>query len=153
MRNTLLVFAACAALACSAIPDRATVAPEAVAASTGTLQVRFRGLEPNRGSLVCALYGDRSSFDNDGAPLRSAVLPVAGEDVEWTLELPPGRYAIKVYQDLDEDGELARGSFGVPREPYGFSNNARGSFGPPSWSAASFELGTARLVLDVDLRP
>ncbi len=156
MRTTFLPFAAFAALACSAVPDRTAVPPETVetiAAETATLQVRFRGLEPDRGRLVCALFGDESSFENDGAPRRSAVLPVADADVEWTLELPPGRYAIKVYQDLDEDGELDRGSFGVPSEPYGFSNNARGTFGPPSWAAASFELHQARLELDVDLRP
>ena len=30
---------------------------------------------------------------------------------------------------------------GIPKEPYGFSNDAMGTFGPPSFQQASFKVG------------
>lgn len=52
-------------------------------------------------------------------------------------DLPAGDYAIKVFQDEDGDQVLDIGFFG-PEEAYGFSNGARGLFGPPPWEEASF---------------
>ena len=57
--------------------------------------------------------------------------------------LPPGDYAIAAFQDVNENGVLDKNALGIPTEPYGFSNDARGWFGPPSWQAARFHLGAA----------
>lgn len=43
-----------------------------------------------------------------------------------------GRYALRVFQDLNGNGKLDTGWMGIPKEPYGFSNNAMGRFGPPA---------------------
>lgn len=126
----------------AAAPGRSSpIEPEAAA---GMLELRlcFEQLQPGRGQLVVALYRDAASFDDGGEPYRARFLPVEGADAAWTLSLPAGSYAVKAYQDLDADGELDRGDFGVPSEPYGFSSGARGTFGPPPWSAARFELAT-----------
>ena len=121
-------------------PSLATARPAIEDNQRFSLQLRFIGLEAGRGQLVIAIYNDAPSFDENGQPFKSSVLLAEGSEATWTLELPAGAYAVKVYQDLDEDGELGRGDFGVPSEPYGFSNDARGTFGPPSWSAARFDL-------------
>jgi uncharacterized protein (DUF2141 family) len=42
--------------------------------------------------------------------------------------------------NIDGDGKLNKNMFGMPTEPYGFSNNARGSFGPAKWSNAKFSV-------------
>ncbi len=51
--------------------------------------------------------------------------------------VPAGRYAIKSFHDIDGDGKLGSNMFGIPTEPYAFSNNAAGR---ASWAEASFEL-------------
>ena len=56
-------------------------------------------------------------------------------------EVPPGRYAIKAFHDSDGDGELGRDLFGAPSEDYGFSNDARGTFGPPDFADAAVAVG------------
>ncbi len=51
-----------------------------------------------------------------------------------TLKVPDlkkGRYFVRVFQDLNNDGELSTNYIGIPNEPYGFSNNVRPMFGPP----------------------
>lgn len=52
--------------------------------------------------------------------------------------LPEGKYALSAFLDENDDGELSTNFFGVPDEPFGFSNNARGSFGPPDFEQAAF---------------
>ena len=54
--------------------------------------------------------------------------------------LTPGQYAAAAFQDLNDDGEMNANMFGMPVEPYGFSNNARGQFGPPSFDDQLFDL-------------
>jgi uncharacterized protein (DUF2141 family) len=147
-----IALVALVAHGCSPGPSPVETAPDTIVLAESRLEVRFGGVEASRGSVVCAIFADESSFRTGDTPLRTAVLPVADGDVEWALELPPGDYAVKAYQDFDDDGQLGRNSFGVPSEPYGFSNNARGVFGPPSWSAARFELVGARLVLQIELQ-
>ncbi len=53
------------------------------------------------------------------------------------------------FHDVDSDGRLDTLPIGLPTEPYGFSNNARGTFGPPAWRQATFGLttGGARQVI------
>lgn len=135
----LLTVAGCASTSTDG-PPAASPARLPDASQTFELRLSFDDLEPGRGQLVAALYGDAASFDGEGEPHRFAYIPIEGEIARWTLSLPAGEYAVKAFQDLDADGELGRGDFGIPSEPYGFSNGARGTFGPPNWAAARFEL-------------
>ena len=56
----------------------------------------------------------------------------------YRYELPPGTYAIGIFHDANLNNRLDNYFFGVPREQYGFSNNARGFMGPPAFEGAAF---------------
>lgn len=66
--------------------------------------------------------------------------------------LEPGQYALAAFHDRDSDSVFDRNLFGVPTEAYGFSNNVRGSMGPPDFSEAVFSLesDTVRMVMVLD---
>jgi uncharacterized protein (DUF2141 family) len=64
--------------------------------------------------------------------------------------LPPGHYAAVVFVDRNGNGKLDRGMFGRPTEPYGFSNGG-GTFGPPAFSDAAFELGDGKSAIHIPL--
>jgi len=105
------------------------------------LEVRISGIEELRGVVVVALVDSPEGFRGESPPRATARLPADAETLVWRVgPLPEGEYALKAFQDLDGDGELTKGAFGVPQEPYAFSNGARGKLGPPSWAAARFEL-------------
>lgn len=53
------------------------------------------------------------------------------------FDIPAGQYAIGVFHDVNANNSLDTNFFGVPKEQYGFSNNATGNFGPPSFDAAA----------------
>lgn len=76
----------------------------------------------------------------DGSMQLSARITKAGDVVIDLRHLPDGSYAISAFLDTNANGELDRNLVGMPTEPYGFSNNARGAFGPPSFQSAMFAL-------------
>ena len=47
---------------------------------------------------------------------------------------------------------LNRNLLGIPREPYGFSNNARGSFEPAKWEDAKFVVTTAATEIEIKVQ-
>jgi uncharacterized protein (DUF2141 family) len=49
------------------------------------------------------------------------------------------------------NGKLDTNRLGIPREGYGFSNDAKGWLGPPSFSATSFRYDGRNLDLTMSL--
>ena len=50
---------------------------------------------------------------------------------------------MKSFHDLNGNGRMDSNPFGMPTEPFAFSNNARGNMGPAPWSAAAFDVAAA----------
>jgi uncharacterized protein (DUF2141 family) len=55
-------------------------------------------------------------------------------------DLPAGEYALSAFKDDNGNGKLDANPLGMPIEPYGFSNDAAGSYGPPSYKASLVQL-------------
>jgi uncharacterized protein (DUF2141 family) len=116
-------------------------APGLARAETAPLTVTFEGLRTPAGAVMVALYDSEAAFDRGGKPVRAMAVPVSGPTARADFELPAGRYGLKVFHDLDGDGRMGTNPFGIPTEPFAFSNNARGVMGPPKWTEAGFDVG------------
>ncbi|MCH9844643.1 MAG: DUF2141 domain-containing protein [Alphaproteobacteria bacterium] len=69
------------------------------------------------------------------------------------VALPDGVYAISAFHDLNDDGELNSNIVGLPTEPYGFSNDARGKFGPAKFTDAQFTITADKIThLTINLK-
>lgn len=91
------------------------------------------------GAVMVALYDSEAAYDGDGAPVRAIRIEPHGLRAVARFDgLPAGDYALRAFHDLNGDGEMNTNPFGVPVEPYVFSNEARGDRGPAPWSAARF---------------
>lgn len=111
------------------------------AAHADALRVVVTDVEESRGEIRLALFDSVEAFENDGAPHLARIAEAASDQVTFVLEgVTPGAYAIKLFHDVNSNGELDRNMMNMPKERYGFSNNA-GRFGPPSWVDAVFEVG------------
>ena len=55
------------------------------------------------------------------------------------------------YVDLNGDGKMNTNPFGMPTEPFAFSNNAVGNMGPAGWDRAGFAL-SGDAVQSIDLK-
>jgi uncharacterized protein (DUF2141 family) len=146
-----LLVSSLAALGCASAPaETESSSPQG---GLVELEVRVLGLDSREGAVAVAVFDSEASFEARSDAVASARLPVEGEDCSWRLSgLAPGVYAIAVYHDRDDDGVLDRSRLGLPTEPYGFSNGARGRVGPPSFRAASVTLGPGSSRLEIVVR-
>ncbi|MEM7411835.1 MAG: DUF2141 domain-containing protein [Myxococcota bacterium] len=120
-------------------------------ASAGDLRVTITGAEANAGSVRAALFASVEAFDGD-APLAGS-FRVAGERVEFVFpNIAPGRYGVSSFHDANANEELDRNLVGVPTERFGFSRNARGSFGPPAFDDMAIEVGAEGASITIELR-
>lgn len=101
------------------------------------LKLTVSGLEPGAGPLRLAIFRSSTSFPNHESASEKHSVEVTGEVVSTEVPIAASGMAIAAYQDLNNDGKLNKGMFGIPTEPYGFSNNAKGSMGPPSFDSAA----------------
>lgn len=56
-------------------------------------------------------------------------------------DLAEGDYAFSVIHDVNANNKLDSNAIGIPTEPYGFSNDAAGIFGPPKFEDARVKVG------------
>jgi len=120
---------------------------------TGTLTVVITGFQNDRGDAKIGLSNSLEGYTNDDETLQQAALPIRKGKAEWVLtDLPWGKYSIKVYHDENGNGRLDRNGLGMPREAYGFSNNARGDFGPPDFSETLFKFKKAAMTIRITVR-
>jgi uncharacterized protein (DUF2141 family) len=111
-------------------------------------QIRHLG----SGQLVVALFKKiaRVEMEMDQAfrvqklAAKSANMTVVFENV------PFGDYAVGVFHDLNNNGELDTNFIGYPKEDMAVSNNAKGGpFGGPPWREAKFQLNGPKLKIGV----
>ncbi|HAJ01699.1 MULTISPECIES: DUF2141 domain-containing protein [unclassified Brevundimonas] len=137
------------ALIAAALVSTAAFAPQARAQDSS---VTFQ-FETGRtgGTVMVALFSSGEGYNRDQS-VASRVVPVTAETVSVTFEgLAPGSYAMRSFYDINDDGEMNTNLFGMPVEPYAFSNNARGNMGPASWERARFNVNGA-VVQTISLR-
>lgn len=111
-----------------------------------SLTVKVTGAKPNKGQAVCSLFTSADTFLKQPVLKKTKPVDSNGEAVFRIDDLDPGNYAVSIVYDEDSNGKLNTGIFGIPTEPVGVSNNARGRFGPPSYEDAAFELSRSRTI-------
>ena len=119
----------------------------------GSLVVKFKGMSSNNGNVVVALCNSDANYKNHKSPFIGKQIPINNNTAVIEFEdLPFGEYAIKAFHDEDANDDLNTNILGIPIEDYGFSNNARGMFGPPSWENAKFELNDDDIVVEIEIK-
>lgn len=105
----------------------------------GSLTLTVADIGTNRGEVRIALFNSKKTYTKK--PIHAAVVKVEKGFARWIVtDLKPGDYAIALFHDANGDGKMNKNLIGLPKEDYGFSNDASGTFGPPSWSKAKFTI-------------
>jgi len=58
-----------------------------------------------------------------------------------------GKYIFKYFHDENCNNKLDKNCLGIPTEGFGFSNNAKGSFGPPETGKTIFRIENDTLLI------
>lgn len=102
------------------------------------LSVAVTGVKNSDGKICVAAYAKEEGF----LKLESVVKFKTAEAVKGTtsliIDLPKGTYALAVFHDENNNGELDTNWIGIPKEKVAFSNAKMKTFGPPSFKDCSF---------------
>jgi uncharacterized protein (DUF2141 family) len=126
-----------------------------VPAQAADLTVVVNNITSNAGNVMLGRFDSASTFPKTVTKFAMAAAAERDAVGRVTLVLrglSPGTYALSAYHDLDANGQLNNNMLGLPVEPYGFANNARGSFGPPSFQAASVALPAQGLAIELKVQ-
>jgi uncharacterized protein (DUF2141 family) len=99
------------------------------------LKIEISGIKNNTGKIMLQLMGP------DQKVLAQIMSEIKDKKCDISIyNLKPGKYAIRYFHDENLNGIMETNIFGKPTEGYGFSNNAKGMFGPPPFEKWLFEL-------------
>ena len=117
-------------------------------AQQNTLTVNITGINSIKGNVYVYLYTSEESFPIEISEANSfKKAEVVSNSVTVIFEnLKPGIYAVSVYQDIDANGKINKNFLGIPKEPVGVSNNAKGFMGPPKYEDAKFNLNSNKAI-------
>lgn len=109
--------------------------------AANSITIVLENVEQDKGKIMLQLLSGEDEFEGRVEPMAKMVLRArTGEIRIFTSNLPEGDYAVRVMHDINNNDELDTNFVGLPTEPYAFSNNATGNFGPPQWKDVKFWL-------------
>ena len=118
------------------------------------MHVKILHIRNSTGTVACALFEAPAGFPIEFLRYATNIMVIKIRDTQARcdfLDIPPETYALAVIHDENMNGKLDTNWLGVPREGYGFSNDAKVLFGAPEFSAASFQYDGQNLELTISL--
>jgi uncharacterized protein (DUF2141 family) len=127
------------------------VAMTALPSFAHELTLSVNNIKSIKGNLLVAVYDKEEHYTANSNWVAAKQVKVAGTSMSLDFaNLPAGNYAVKLFQDENENNQIDIGANGIPTELYGFSNNG-GSYGPPSFDEAKVVVDKATQI-EIQLR-
>ena len=115
------------------------------------LQVDIHSIDSRDGSVFVALFKPGKEFP-EGRPMEGKKIDASASSLHVTFSVEPGNYAIALFHDMNSNGKMDKNMFGIPKEPYGFSNNFRPKISVPKFSDCQFSVGEGGKTVRIDLQ-
>ena len=126
----------------AAVPAEASALSDAEDAEAASLNIRITNVRNADGHVLLLIFNDADGFPNkSGKAIDSARIRARNGGVSHVVpNLSPGRYAVTVIHDENDNIKLDTNLFGIPKEGWGTSRNPRPRTRAPRWSESSFTL-------------
>jgi uncharacterized protein (DUF2141 family) len=120
---------------------------------TGSIIVRLTGFEHDTNTAKLCVCRSEDECAGTEMGYRTAAAAIRDKKAVWVFEdMPYGTYSIKAFHDENGNNQLDTNLLGKPTERYGFSNNARGCYGPPPFSATAITLNSLETAVEIRVR-
>jgi uncharacterized protein (DUF2141 family) len=106
-----------------------------ISADAQRLTIIIKNIRDIEGNVGAAVYKNEKDFLKTPFATK-AVKATPGEATLVFDNLPAGNYGISVLHDTNGNDKMDSDFIGVPKEGFGFSNDAMGAFGPPKFEKA-----------------
>lgn len=102
---------------------------------TASLTIEITDLKNSKGQILLEFS------DSDKNVIREIVQNIEDNKcIVQITDLTSGSYSFKYFHDENSNKEMDTNWVGMPKEGFGFSNNAKGTFGPPAHEKTIFEI-------------
>ncbi|GAB3924777.1 DUF2141 domain-containing protein [Larkinella terrae] len=119
--------------------------------SEAKLNVTIENIRHSTGQIRVGLYAACENFPMGCKPIASQVIDASGNNVHLAFDVKPGDYAVALFHDVNGNGKLDKNLFGIPKEPYGFSNNYRPRVSGPVFADCRVRLGASEKTISIKL--
>ncbi len=130
LRSTLIVMGALLVTAHS-LPSYAN-----------SISLTIQSVKHDKGTLYIQLFNGAENYKQGKAIDMAQVAAKSGDISVMFDNVKAGNYAIRYFHDENDNGSLDTNLFGIPTEGFGFSNNAKANFGPPSYLQMAFDVAS-----------
>lgn len=111
------------------------------------LTIHIENIKVFEGQIEIGVFNTSTNFLKEGSAIKNYYVSVDNHTATFIIDdLPKGEYAISMYHDENSDGECNRNILGIPKEPYGFSNNIKPQFSAPSYKDCKFLLEEDKII-------
>lgn len=114
----------------------------------------FNNLDKKEGEIYIAWYNKEADFTKEDKIHLAKVVEVKDKNsIAVVFEnLIPGTYAIAAFFDQNGNGKMDTNFLGIPKEKYGFSNNARPMMRAATFKEASFAVSNKENTISIKLK-
>lgn len=129
-------------------------ASSAFAQAGASFKVKIQGVEEAKGNILLSVFNDADAFPKDAskATHKVKVPAVKGDTFVTIQDVPAGEYAVAVVHDANSNDQMDTNGVGLPKEDFGFSNDAMGTFGPPSFKKAKVQVNAPATEISIRLK-
>jgi len=116
------------------------------------INIEVQNLKNTIGKVSIGLYNKSESFTIVSKVYKGVHLNIGSHTLSCTFKkIPEGIYAVSVFHDENSNSKLDKNFLGIPKEGYGFSNNAKAMLSTPSFNEAKFEISTQTVNLKIKM--
>ena len=118
-----------------------------------TLTLDIHNIEQAKGYVWIGIYESQNNFLEKGSAvvLEGAKIEQTGELSIEIEDLPYGTYAVAMFHDVNGNGTLDQGIFGIPKEPYAFSQPLKSKWRAPLFDDVKFDVKTSNTTIKLEL--
>lgn len=102
--------------------------------NTKSVLLKIDGITSIKGNLMIEVV------DKDENVLEQLMFKVTQSEMSVPINVQNIPCMIRIYHDVNANNEMDAAWYGKPTEPVGFSNNATGNMGPPSFEDAKVSI-------------
>jgi uncharacterized protein (DUF2141 family) len=124
------------------------------ASLSSNLTVEIAGLSNKTGQVCLSLFASGRGFpDSKDDAVNTQCVKITDTSLEVKFDnLQPKTYAVAVFWDDNEDGQLNRNFLGIPTEKFGFSSNPVITTGPPKFGDSAILVVGNNTRISIQLR-
>lgn len=115
------------------------------------LIIDVQNIKEVKGQLRVGLYKPCDNFPTGCKPIANQIVAVKGSSTRLTFTVPPGDYAVALFHDVNDNGQMDKKMFGIPKEPYGFSNNYRPRVSAPNFNDCRVNVDASGKTISIKL--